>query len=71
MAPTPTEKPTGVVGAMLALSDLRQALATIQVPDPHYWHETPPTAADHLHDLLEIMDWHLHQISAYLNEPRA
>jgi hypothetical protein len=59
-------KPVGVVGALLALADLREAMATIEVPHPAYVPGTGPTAADNCAQVLDMVQHGLEMLEKYL-----
>ena len=59
----------GLVGAQLALSDLRVALSSVRLSHPAFMPGTGPTAADSLKQVLEMTDWCLHQLATYLDVP--
>lgn len=63
------QPPSGMVGATLALADLREALRTIRWPHPAFAEGNEPTAADNCRHVLALMDWCLQQIAVYLGSP--
>ena len=67
--PLKEPKPTGVVGACIALGDLREALATIPLPNPMYRAGTEPTAADACEEIVQMIDFVIRQIAAFVGAP--
>lgn len=64
----PLEKPTGVVGALLALADLRAACREIKTPHPAYKPGTEPSAADALELCFKNLDHTLRMVGIYLGD---
>lgn len=60
------KRPSGVAGSLLALADLRKALATIHLPSPAYARGAEPTAADACANLLDHIEWQLRQIHIFI-----
>ena len=62
-------KPTGIVGAAMALDDLREAMKTIRYRSPLYRPGTGPTAEDACHHVLDMIEHGIKLVSTYLEVP--
>jgi hypothetical protein len=62
-------KPTGVEGALAAVSDLREALSTIRIRSPQYAPGTEPTKADMCKQILEMIEHGIRQIETATQPP--
>ena len=58
--------PGGVVGAQIALADLRTAMATIRDNHPAYAPGTGPSAADNCAQVLDMLNHGLTMVRTYL-----
>lgn len=62
-------RPKGILGATVALDDLRQALDEIRGIDPAWLPGRGPTLAKSLSNILELLGRSIDQIAVYLGGP--